>query len=721
LLYGGTTPIFEAPDEHHHFFAIKTIVDTGNLPSTIDGISTLAGQESAQPPLYYILAALLIKPIDISAAERDLWPNPQVRMGDAGSLNNVNAFVHTSKEDWPWGGYVLAAHLVRIFSSLLGLGTLLLIFKSARLIWPSDPTISLLALLLAAFLPQFLFVHSSISNDSLIIFFSSLVLWQLLRMWIKGIGFWGVLFLGITVGLAVLSKMSGLLLLAFSLLFIMVLILRDTWNNPLTAVRRSLSYASIFIASFILISGWLFLRNWNLYGDPTATNEFIRLAGGGKSFTLMEALRNSINLWPSAIAVFGWMNVSPPGWLYWIWGAVILMAVSGGVYQLIGNRKIASIQGPDLISDNNQLLALLLSLWLIMVYVGLVIFTLRTPAAQGRLLFPALLPMVLWVAYGLRMLRSRWIFTFIGLALLATSLYVLLVTIPDSYTPPLGLAIADLPEQASPVNVNLGQGLELVAVQLETETLNPGDTLWMTLYWMGSNDPSDFPNQQSPQYVLELLGRENTLVGKIQGYHGGGLYPASLWTPGMIIPDRLGVNLHNDLAVPVLIRLNLKLAGEGSSIDVGTVKVEPLKWLGYSDSVQADLNGIQLVEARLVDNPVVPGEDILINVQWQVIIPPGRELTTFVHLGDPREQPLSQGDSPPLGGYYPTSLWDDGDVISDSYTLSIPLDLQPGRYPIYIGMYDPVTGLRQTLTVDGQRQLNDAYLVGWITVEPSPQ
>jgi hypothetical protein len=82
-------------------------------------------------------------------------------------------------------------------------------------------------------------------------------------------------------------------------------------------------------------------------------------------------------------------------------------------------------------------------------------------------------------------------------------------------------------------------------------------------------------------------------------------------------------------------------------------------------------------------------------------------------------QPLSQGDSPPLGGDYPTSLWDEGDVISDSYTLQIPLDLKPGRYPIYIGMYDPVTGLRQPLTVDGQRQLNDAYLVGWITVAPS--
>ena len=92
-------------------------------------------------------------------------------------------------------------------------------------------------------------------------------------------------------------------------------------------------------------------------------------------------------------------------------------------------------------------------------------------------------------------------------------------------------------------------------------------------------------------------------------------------------------------------------------------------------------------------------------------------LTTFVHLGDPSQSPLAQGDSVPLGGHYPTTLWAPGEVFSDTYELTIPLDLPQGLYPVHVGLYRPEDGSRQTLTVDGVRQPNDAYLAGWLEVK----
>ena len=127
LGYGSLNPLFEAPDEHHHYFTTQAIADSGRLPSTSDDGNALARQEAAQPPLYYILSALIIKPIDTAGAAESLWSNPHVRLGDANSPANINAFVHPPAEKWPWQGYILAGHLLRAFSALLGIGTILCI------------------------------------------------------------------------------------------------------------------------------------------------------------------------------------------------------------------------------------------------------------------------------------------------------------------------------------------------------------------------------------------------------------------------------------------------------------------------------------------------------------------------------------------------------------------------------------------------------------------
>jgi hypothetical protein len=47
----------------------------------------------------------------------------------------------------------------------------------------------------------------------------------------------------------------------------------------------------------------------------------------------------------------------------------------------------------------------------------------------------------------------------------------------------------------------------------------------------------------------------------------------------------------------------------------------------------------------------------------------------------------------------------------------VPEGLAPGRYPIHIGMYEPDSGARMPLWVGEDRQAQDAYLVGWLTVE----
>ncbi len=73
---------------------------------------------------------------------------------------------------------------------------------------------------------------------------------------------------------------------------------------------------------------------------------------------------------------------------------------------------------------------------------------------------------------------------------------------------------------------------------------------------------------------------------------------------------------------------------------------------------------------------------------WQALANGQTDYTRFVHLIDPvvGGAPLTQSDSQPRYGSYPTSQWTLGEVVPDS--LSLPLaDVPPGSYQLAVGFY----------------------------------
>ena len=198
--YGIASPPFETPDENLHYFTAAYIAREGRLPTTRD--PGLMGQEAAQPPLYYAVASLFVRAFDSDGGAEALWPNPRVDVssvagnlwisplappnprGESGARPPINAnmFIRVPEEDWPWRDYALAVHAIRLFSAVLGLGTLLCIHAAGRVVWPQRPDRALLATALVAFLPQFAFIHAAVSNDAAITLFSAAALWQLLRI-----------------------------------------------------------------------------------------------------------------------------------------------------------------------------------------------------------------------------------------------------------------------------------------------------------------------------------------------------------------------------------------------------------------------------------------------------------------------------------------------------------------------------------------------------------
>jgi hypothetical protein len=62
--------------------------------------------------------------------------------------------------------------------------------------------------------------------------------------------------------------------------------------------------------------------------------------------------------------------------------------------------------------------------------------------------------------------------------------------------------------------------------------------------------------------------------------------------------------------------------------------------------------------------------------------------------------------------------WSPGEVIADYYSLPVPLDIPPGRYVIYTGLYDANTGERLPVVMEGGGQPHDRLDVCEITVHP---
>jgi 4-amino-4-deoxy-L-arabinose transferase-like glycosyltransferase len=715
LGYGVVNPLFEAPDEHWHFFTAVYIAENRKLPVVEEPYDPWLSQEAAQPPLYYLLAAALISPLNTSNAREDVWLNPfrTQAIGNAAALTNRNQIIHTAAEQWPWAGTPLAAHLLRIFSTLLGLGTLLIIYKSGKLLWPTHRHRWLLATALVAFLPQFNFLHASISNDPLIIFLCTAALWQLIWLWQHPSTPKRLLLLGITIGLAALSKNTGVLLLLFSVGFLLI----GTLTNRLPSQKKALwmwgwQTAVFVILPVLLIAGWLWWRNWQLYGDWTATSQFIRIAGGDRGYTLRQVLAESGGLWRSLFAVFGWFNLLAPTWVYWVWNGLVGVGLVGLIIRKETGDWRLEISLQSLLSSLN--LPLLLAGWVAAVYGGLLLFMLQTPAAQGRLLFPAILPLALGLAAGLANWRWRPLLWLAPSLALITTVYSLWGVVAPAYQPPS--ILQRLPASAQSLDLEMGSGVQLLGIDVETETAVPGDIIWFTLFWQADTVPTS-----PPELVVDILGRDLTSIGNSHSYHGGGQFPASQWPEGGIVADRMGIRLAEEVATPVLAQIFVRLltdeATNPPSLPVGTVKVVPNAWPEQNEVVLAEIGGaVQLTAVSFTPQQAQPGETITINVQWQVLAPPLADWTTLIHLAEVGQPPLATGDSPPLKDSYPTRAWASGEIFADQYQLQLPDDLENGRYPLWLGMYSSDTIVRQPLLVNALRQPNDLYQIGWITV-----
>ncbi|MBK8797524.1 MAG: glycosyltransferase family 39 protein [Anaerolineales bacterium] len=232
VMYSIVTPLFESPDEVWHYEYTRWLAAGKGLAAPEDvGVAPWA-QEGSQPPLYYLLGAAVTWFIPTDNAAEAIRYNVHAAVGNADAFGNKNMMLHGRVHAWPWRGVTLAAHITRFVSVLLGALTVLLTYRIALTALPGWPAAAVLATALLAFSPQFLFISASTNNDNLVIVLATAGLY--LSMYLvadkKTPQWWIWLVFGAVVGLAALSKLSGLLLAALAAVTILAVAWGSAWR-----------------------------------------------------------------------------------------------------------------------------------------------------------------------------------------------------------------------------------------------------------------------------------------------------------------------------------------------------------------------------------------------------------------------------------------------------------------------------------------------------------
>jgi len=90
-------------------------------------------------------------------------------------------------------------------------------------------------------------------------------------------------------------------------------------------------------------------------------------------------------------------------------------------------------------------------------------------------------------------------------------------------------------------------------------------------------------------------------------------------------------------------------------------------------------------------SPIRPGDVLFLSLYWQTDAPLALSYTVFAHLLDPTGWLRGQQDNPPVGGTYPTTEWQPGEVIVDRYEITVSPDAPLGVYRLAVGLYDGAT------------------------------
>jgi len=259
--------------------------------------------------------------------------------------------------------------------------------------------------------------------------------------------------------------------------------------------------------------------------------------------------------------------------------------------------------------------------------------------------------------------------------------------------------------------------MRLVGYDQSSSSARPGETLTVTLFWQPQSE-IDF-DYSSYVHLVDEVGR-----GITQSDHqvGGDYYPTSLWRPGEVLRDNHVLTIPQDVA-PGVYRLvagmyrypSLEPLGGPADIGLLAIKDPADVKMTFPEDPQSTSDTLRISDVAFGERIMLLGYDpkvvdnvIELVLYWQAERPMDQNWTVFVHLVDGAGNLIAQHDSWPRDGRYPTSVWDQGEVVDDRHLLMLPANMAEGDYQVVIGLYSVESGERLPVLDSASSSIGDS-------------
>ncbi len=733
-LYSVVTPLFEMSDELWHYPMVRRLAEgDGLVVQNPENVGPWR-QQGSQAPLYYYTGGALTAWIDTADMPEIRRENPHVDNGLITEDGNNNLIVHDfRREAWPWRGTVLAVHLVRFLSVLLSAGTVYLTYQIGREVLPERPWVGVLGSVLVGFTPMFTFVSAAVNNDNMAVLLSTaslLVMVRMVRLAEKETPpITYPILLGVLLGLAALSKVSTLGFIGLAgITTAYVAIRRKRWQSFWLE-------GPLIIALIAAIAGWWYWRNWTLYGDPLGLNMFIAVLGQrARPASLAQLWTERQGFMQSYWGLFGGVNVPMPDAIYTLLNVLGMLAVLG-----MGAFVVTQLRGKE-----RRTLADWMPLIMLFLAVAVVIGPLagswsrNTWSSQGRLVFYAISAISIGFAAGLiAWIPSQKIAAGVGAAagllFFGLSSAAPFAWITPAYAPP-DIEMQMIADSTMAVFSPAGQdpAIQLIGANVGPDITYPGEAVEVSLTWQVLDEmDTDW------SVFIHLQDSTTLLAGQRDTYPGVGslatsdLEPGMTWTDDYVIPVDATAYAPEDLAVmiglynyntcPACVRMVME--DGNSALEIGTVPLEPVP---TAESIPNPTtinfqNRIGIEGYEISERVIEPGRSTDLTLYLAGLDTMTRDYTVSVQIIGEDTSRYAQIDTWPGGGTRPTSTWEAGETLIDTYPLTLSPDTPPGIYPVQVVIYwqDENGGFNrlQTITPDG-RLTDDFVLLTRVRVLP---
>lgn len=426
LAWNVLVPIFEANEESNYYQYAYYLAREGKLPDYRYPPGDEAGV-IVYPPAYFVpllpIVAILQSP---SLYDADSVKFASERLGRF-RHDFFNRFEHSEREiNGQWNRQGWAVHLMRLVSNVWGWLTVLLVYKTGRLIFKQE-SLAILAAIFTGFNPMFTHIQATLTVNSLLILIASLAIYLMLR-WARKMSRGKCLILGMLIGLGIITKITSLFLLP-------IVLVGHYWLiGKMPKLTRLMKDWLVVLTGILVTAGWFMIRNWWLYGNWLSIKQMVGVANAKEVWL---AKMGPVNYWvgfftsyaTSFWTGYGWSAVFFDRKLIYALIMMMFMAMIG-VYKLIKSKRIIELE--------RRRLLFLIGCGLILLLVLLLAHA-QTPTFHAKEIYPVIVPISLltvagwnrWLKLDKFLSRRSWSLGILAVILLAINLtYLWLDVVP---------------------------------------------------------------------------------------------------------------------------------------------------------------------------------------------------------------------------------------------------------------------------------------------------